>query len=105
MIRDPMTPATVVNVCGTGRCGTTMLDLMLGNSERAFSCGEASGVFRPRKPHHQHLQCSCGEDPCPIWERMKAQPEHRFHRAVVDTLGVERVRRGDRSLVRPGTTD
>jgi hypothetical protein len=88
---DRIAPETLVDLCGTGRCGTTMLDLMLGNSKRTFSCGEASGVFRPRKPDPHHIQCSCGEDPCPIWERIKAGPEQRFRHDVVDALGVERV--------------
>ena len=86
-----MAPATLVNVCGPGRSGTTMLDLMLGTPADAFSCGEAVAAFQPRRPEHEHLVCSCGEDPCPVWERLRAGPAEQFHRRVVDTLSVERV--------------
>ena len=86
-----MAPATPVNVCGPGRSGTTMLDLMLGTPAEAFSCGEAVAAFQPRRPEHAHLVCSCGEDPCPVWERLRAGPVEQFHRRVADTLGVERV--------------
>ena len=86
-----MAPATLVNVCGPGRSGTTMLDLMLGTPAEAFSCGEAVAAFQPRRPEHAHLVCSCGEDPCPVWERLRAGPAEQFHRRVADTLGVERV--------------
>jgi len=86
-----MVPPTLVNVCGAGRSGTTMLDLMLGNSKRAFSCGEVFAWFRPWEPEHHQIQCSCDEDPCPVWEEIKVGPEYRFHRDVVDIVGVKRV--------------
>jgi hypothetical protein len=81
--------ATLINVCGATRSGTTMLDLMLGNAPDAFSCGEVYAWFRPWKMHHFGLECRCGENPCPIWESIKNVPENQFHAIVFRELGVK----------------
>lgn len=81
--------ATLINVCGTGRSGSTMLDLMLGNAPNAFSCGEVSAWFRAWRTHHFEIDCPCGQDPCPVWEQLKAVPEAHFHHAVAERLGVD----------------
>jgi len=80
--------ATLVNVCGAARSGTTMLDLMLGNAPDAFSCGEVYTWFRPWRRYHFRLNCRCGQNPCPIWEKIRHVPENQFHAAVVEKLGV-----------------
>ncbi len=80
--------ATLVNVCGTARSGSTMLDLMLGNSPDAFSCGEVNAWFRPYRTHHFDIDCACGEKPCPIWETLKDVPEKQFHATVIEALQV-----------------
>jgi len=80
--------ATLINVCGAARSGTTMLDLMLGNAPDAFSCGEVYAWFRPWQRHHFRIGCRCDQDPCPIWEKIKNVPEHRFHATVFKELGV-----------------
>jgi hypothetical protein len=80
--------ATLINVGGATRSGTTMLDLMLGNTPDAFSCGEVYAWFRPWKQHHHRLECRCGQNPCPIWEKIKNVPENQFHMAVVEKLEV-----------------
>jgi len=79
---------TLINVCGAARSGTTMLDLMLGHSPAAFSCGEVYARFRPWQAHHFHPRCRCGQDPCPVWERIGHGPQSRFHAHVCAELGV-----------------
>lgn len=74
----------LIFVCGSSRTGTTMLDLMLGNDPDAFSLGEAYHRFRPTHTQHFHLNCSCGQKPCPEWEHIKYVPEHLFHKAVFE---------------------
>lgn len=81
--------ATLINVCGTSRSGSTMLDLMLGNGADAFSCGEVCAWFRPWRPHHFEIDCPCGEVPCPVWSRIKAVPEDQFHATVIRELQVD----------------
>lgn len=83
--------AALVNVCGTTRSGTTMLDLMLGNTPDAFSCGEVYAWFRPWRKHHFRIECRCGQRPCPIWERIKDVRESRFHATVAEKLHVNYV--------------
>jgi hypothetical protein len=80
---------TLVNVCGAGRAGTTMLDLMLGSAPNAFSCGEVYAWFRPWRSHHKRIVCSCQQDPCPQWEKMKDGPERRFHARAASALGMD----------------
>lgn len=81
---------TLINICGEGRSGSTMLDLMMGNGENAFSCGEVYAWFRPWRTHHRKkIVCSCGENPCPVWEKIKDVREDQFHRHACDVLDVD----------------
>jgi hypothetical protein len=80
--------ATLVHVYGTDRSGSTMLDLILGNGPDAFSCGEVSSWFRPYRKHHFRIDCLCGQDPCPVWEKIKDVPERLFHAVVAKELKV-----------------
>lgn len=81
--------ATLINVCGTARSGSTMLDLMLGNSQKAFSCGEVVAWFRPYRTHHFEINCPCQESACPIWQTLKNVPAKRFHATVAKELDVD----------------
>lgn len=80
---------TLINVCGADRSGTTMLDLMLGNSADAFSCGEVYAWFRPWRKHHFDIDCDCGKKPCPIWSKLKNLPDNKFHATVIDKLQMQ----------------
>lgn len=80
--------STLINICGAGRSGTTMLDLMLGHAPDAFSCGEVYAWFRPWRDGHYELDCPCGENPCPYWEKIKNVPENLFHKQVCEKLNV-----------------
>ena len=79
---------TLVNICGTARSGNTMLDLILGNSDDTFSCGEVYAWFHPYRQHHFKINCSYGNNPCQTWEKIKDEPENEFHAAIFKTLGV-----------------
>jgi hypothetical protein len=81
--------ATLINVCGATRSGTTVLDLMLGNASDAFSCGEVYARFRPQRKHHFSARCRCGQAPCPIWETIGNVPGNQFHATVFKELGVK----------------
>lgn len=83
--------STLINICGNGRSGTTMLHVMLGNAPDAFACGEIHNWFRPWRTHHYAIECPCGQDPCPYWEKIKDAREEDFHRAVIDNLKVNYV--------------
>lgn len=81
------TKPTLVNVVGSGGSGTTLLGLMLANSDDGFACGEARVWFRPWRPGHFNRSCWCRENPCPVWDRIGMFPEADFHRRVIDELG------------------
>lgn len=80
---------TLVNICGPGRTGSTVLDLMLGNGDQAFSCGEVYAYYRPWRRIHFKPSCSCGDPECDIWNRLSKYSESEFHRGVSDALNVE----------------
>jgi len=65
-----------------------MLDLMLGNGLGAFSCGEVYSWFRPWRSHHFRIDCSCGENPCSVWEKAGNVPERLFHGELARQLGL-----------------
>ncbi len=65
-----------------------MLDLMIGNSEAAFSLGEVYAWFRPWRSHHFSIDCSCGKNPCPKWEKIRDLKEQEFHGKTMDLLGI-----------------
>jgi hypothetical protein len=81
--------ATLINICGASRSGTTVLDLMLGNATNAFSCGEVYAWFRPWRIHHKKLKCSCGDVRCVKWERLRNLPASAFHRDAFKSLNVD----------------
>ena len=90
---------TLVNVCGTSHSGTTMVDLMLGNSDNAFSCGEACALFRPWRTHHFRISCSCpAGSSCPIWNFVKGCRESGFHGKLFAELQVDFVIDSSKSL-------
>lgn len=81
--------STLINICGEGRSGSTMLDLMVGHGNKAFSCGEVYAWFRPWRTHHYKIVCGCGEKNCPVWEKIKDVPEWKFHANVCNKLNVD----------------
>jgi hypothetical protein len=81
--------ATLVNVLGAGGSGTTMLALMLGNSEQGFTPGETRAWYRPSQPAHFNFRCWCRSDECPVWQRIGGFPEDAVYRRARDELGAE----------------
>jgi hypothetical protein len=78
----------LILVCGAARSGTTMLDLMLGNSPDVFSCGEIYALFRPFRTHHFDPVCSCGDPECEIWKELRHVAESSFHAAALNRPGI-----------------
>jgi hypothetical protein len=78
----------LINICGTARCGSTMIDLILGNDPKGFSLGEVHAWFRPYRTHHFSINCSCGDSNCP-WEKLKAFKEIDFYRKAFEILDVD----------------
>ena len=65
-----------------------MIDLMLGNADDAFSCGEVVAWFRPWRTHHFEINCSCGTSPCVFWKKIKDLRESAFHQSVLKELNL-----------------
>lgn len=89
---------TLINVCGAGRSGTTMLDLMLGNGPGCFSCGEVYALFRPWRKHHFTASCRCGGDTCSIWDTMSSHQACNFHSQLADFVKADFIVDSSKSL-------
>lgn len=87
-LKDPG-GTTLVNVLGSGGSGTTLLALMLGNSERGFTPGETRVWYRPHQPAHFGFACWCRRNPCPVWEQIGVFPEGEVYRRAAEVLGAE----------------
>ena len=75
----------LINICGTARSGSTMLDLIIGNDERGFSLGEVHAWFHPFRTHHFQIYCSCKSDTCP-WNQLKHYKKKDFYMEAFNTL-------------------
>jgi hypothetical protein len=90
---------TLINVLGAGRSGTTMLDLMLGSDDNAFSLGEVHAWFRPFRKHHRHIDCNCGDRQCAYWNSILPVREADFFEKAFDQLNVEFLIDSSKNLV------
>ncbi|MCD4720412.1 MAG: sulfotransferase [Desulfobacula sp.] len=77
--------AKIINVLGTGRSGTTLIDLILGNDKNGFSLGEIYAWFRPFRTHHFNIVCSCDSPHCP-WKQLKHLKEKDFFEKAFEIL-------------------
>lgn len=72
----------VIFVNGTARCGSTMVDLILGNDPQGFSMGEVCSWFRPTRTHHFDIKCGCGVYPCAVWDELRGAREDEIYDRV-----------------------
>ena len=66
-----------------------MLDLILGNDEKAFSLGEIYAYFRPWHERHYKSNCRCGTRDCPVHAKLKSYEESELHLNVFDEFEVD----------------
>ena len=66
-------PIKVIYICGYGRSGSTLLDIMLGQQRSMFGAGEIVGLCR--HVHANDEYCACGErlSSCAFWAPVMAQ--------------------------------
>lgn len=73
-------PAKIIYILGGGHSGSTLLDLILGSSDQAFSVGELIYVdfykgYKTEKSHRlvRGRVCTCEEhfDECPFWSNVE----------------------------------
>lgn len=75
----------VIFIAGTGYSGSTMLDLMLSNSQDGFSCGEIHALFYPWRQHHLNPKCGCGNSNCDLWSRLQENyNKNNIHSGIFD---------------------
>lgn len=74
----------VIFVGGTEFSGSTFFHMTLANDPRGFATGEAFNFFRPTKPWHFGMHCSCGDASCTLWNELSAVGEDHFYEAIFD---------------------
>jgi len=81
----------VILITGTGRSGSTLLDMMFGNDPKGISLGEVNALFRPYRPHHllKNEDCFCENEGCTFWRVMKKGGEKNLYSNIFDKNGVE----------------
>ncbi len=63
----------IIFIGGSEQSGSSMMDLMLGNSHLGFSGGEIYNIFRPNKKKHNisNTDCVCKDLNCKFWSIIK----------------------------------
>jgi hypothetical protein len=98
--------ATVAYVVGSGRSGSTLLDLLLGRLDGWFSMGELRHLWHAQRDDYL---CGCGEPvtKCPVWSEVLARSRPGEPEAVLaDVRATLRIRHlaglADRRLLSGG---
>lgn len=76
-------------IAGTSYSGSTLLDLILSNDEKAISVGEIEALFHPVKQHHLNKIKELKNDK--IWARKLSEGADYLYCDLHDTLGVETI--------------
>jgi len=79
---------TLINICGSERSGSTMLDLIIGNDPRAFSCGEIYALYHPWRKHHFQPTCGCGRE-CEFLREFKRIREDQLYNLLFEKYGYD----------------
>ncbi len=74
----------VIFVGGTAFSGSTFFHMTLANDPHGFACGEAHNFFRPTRPGHFSMKCSCGDPNCELWSTAKANGEKRIYETIFE---------------------
>jgi hypothetical protein len=74
----------VIFVGGTEFSGSTFFHMILANDPAGFAVGEAHNYLRPSRPHHFDMRCSCGEQPCRIWQEITAVGEANLYQSLFE---------------------
>lgn len=78
----------IIYIIGTGRNGSTLLDVVLGNSDKIQSTGELKSALRMRRANRQ---CSCGKkvSDCIFWSEVQTLIEKKYQ--VSDLLNISKI--------------
>ena len=74
----------VIFVGGTEFSGSTFFHMILANDPAGFAIGEAHNYLRPSQPHHFDMLCSCGAQPCQIWQEIALVDEKNLYQSLFD---------------------
>jgi hypothetical protein len=76
----------VVLISGTSRSGSSLLDLMIGNSNKGFSTGELSRLFRLSLNIHQPRTWDYNDEIINFWNNIKSKGEKNVYNNLFDSF-------------------
>ena len=74
----------VIFIAGTSYSGSTLLDMILANDPKGFSCGEIIHLFDPFWPEHFDHVCGCGDVKCDVWRRVLKNGADKLHDTIFE---------------------
>lgn len=79
----------VIYIVSTGRSGSTLVDVILGNSPVGHSLGEIYAIYRPFKKNHLDASCRCQNTQCKYETIIKNSDEDSFHENLLKKTDIE----------------
>ncbi|MFW6110117.1 MAG: hypothetical protein ACOC6Q_01705 [Patescibacteria group bacterium] len=75
----------LIYIAGTGHCGSTLLDLIIGSAPEVFSTGELGfyNIYKDNKIYNKENPdyiCTCGKDfnKCKIWQKVNTNSNFKI---------------------------
>lgn len=69
----------IIYIVSTGRSGSTLVDVILGNTSQGHSLGEVYSLFRPFKKQHLDKSCICQDAECPFQKVLETSTLNELH--------------------------
>lgn len=88
----------IINICGTGRSGSTVMDLMIGSLEKTMSLGEINAYYYPYRRHHISPLCSCEIEQCITFNKIKNYSRKDVYNKLFEDNEIENIVDSSKSL-------
>jgi len=89
----------LIHICGTGRSGSTVMDLIIGSIDNSISLGEINAYYYPYRNHHLQAICSCGDKNCMRLEEVKKFSRENVHFKLLEHDSIANLVDSSKSLL------
>jgi hypothetical protein len=80
-----MDKVKLIYIAGSGHCGSTLLDLIIGSSSKVFTTGELGfyNIYKDKKIYNKentNYICTCGKNfnKCDIWQKVNKNSNYKI---------------------------
>lgn len=77
-------PLRVIYICGYGRSGSTILDILLGNSSELLGAGELGNLPKRVWPNDEYCSCGTRVQSCAFWSEVVATWQRQTPTASIE---------------------